>query len=78
MQVLIEDGNAIRPPIGSVTFRKFFTGPKPSAKPASRSRAGTASKPARKFSVMNAPPQIVSESQARVNSSIWMPSAGGP
>ena len=36
MYVLIEDGRAIRPPIGSVTLRKVASGPKPSAKPASR------------------------------------------
>jgi hypothetical protein len=76
MDVLIVDGSAMRPPIGSVTLRKFVTGPKPSAKPASRKRAGTASKPARKFSIMNAPPQIVIESQATVNGSRWMPSSG--
>ena len=31
MYVLIEDGSAMRPPIGSVTFRNVFSGEKPSA-----------------------------------------------
>ena len=36
MYVLIEDGSAIRPPIGSVTFRNVASRPNPSAYPASR------------------------------------------
>ena len=39
---------------------------------------GTASKPARKFSVLNAPPQIITESQATVNGSSTIPSWGSP
>ena len=31
MYVLIDDGSAIRPPIGSETLRKVLNGPKPSA-----------------------------------------------
>ena len=69
----MEDGSAILPPIGSVTFRNVASRPKPSAKPASRNRKGTASNPARKFSVLNAPPQIVTASQATVNGSRTIP-----
>ena len=76
MYVLIEEGSAIRPPIGSVTFRNVPIEPKPSAEPASRYCRGTASNPARKFSVLNAPPQIVTESQATVNASSRMPTWG--
>jgi hypothetical protein len=36
MYVLIDDGSAIRPPIGSVTFRNVASPPNPSAEPASR------------------------------------------
>ncbi len=36
MYVLIDDGRAIRPPIGSVTFRNVASRPNPSANPASR------------------------------------------
>jgi hypothetical protein len=36
MYVLIEDGSAIRPPIGSDTLRNVFSGPNPSAYAASR------------------------------------------
>ena len=36
MYVLIDDGSAIRPPIGSVTLRKVARRLKPSARPASR------------------------------------------
>ena len=31
MEVLIDDGSAIRPPIGSVTLRNVRIGPKPRA-----------------------------------------------
>ena len=36
MYVLIEDGSAMRPPIGSVTLRNVRMRLKPSANPASR------------------------------------------
>src|SRR6476469_8437684 len=65
--VLIVDGSAMRPPIGSVTRKKVAMRLKPSASPASRYLYDTASKPARKFSVLNAPPQIVTARQAVVN-----------
>ena len=72
----MEDGSAILPPMGSVTFRNVARRPKPSAKPASRNRKGTASNPARKFSVLNAPPQMVTASQATVNGSRTIPICG--
>ena len=62
--VLIVDGSEIRKPIGSVMFRNVRSGVNPSARPASRYRFGTASNPARKFSVLNAPPQIITASHA--------------
>ncbi len=74
--MLIDDGSAIRPPIGSVTLKNVATREKPSARPASRKRNGTASKPARKFSVLNAPPQIITESHATVNTSSRTPGQG--
>ena len=76
MYVLIDDGRAIRPPIGSVTLKKVASLLNPSARPASRKRCGTASKPARKFSVLNAPPQIITESQATVKASSRTPGHG--
>ena len=50
--VLIDDGRAMRAPIGSVTLKNVASRLKPSASPASRNRYGTASNPARKFSVL--------------------------
>ena len=76
--MLIDGGSAIRPPIGSVTFRNVPSRPKPSAAPASRYRVATASKPARKFSVLNAPPQIVTETHATVKASSRIPADGRP
>jgi hypothetical protein len=76
--VLIDDGSAIRPPIGSVTLRNVASRLKPSAKAASRYRVGTASNPARKFSLLNAPPQIITEIHATVNDSSVRPSCGRP
>ena len=45
MYVLMEDGSAILPPMGSVTFRKVASRPKPSAKPASRIAEGNSLEP---------------------------------
>ena len=56
MYVLIDDGSAMRPPIGSVTFRNVASRPNPSAKPASRYRVGTASNPAEVLRVERASP----------------------
>jgi hypothetical protein len=73
---LIDDGSAMRPPIGSVTLRNVFSGVKPRAEAPSRYRYETASKPARKFSLLNAPPQIITETHATVNWFHVMPNCG--
>ena len=50
--------------------------PNPSAWAASRYRVGTASKPARKFSVLNAPPHSITASQAAVKAFGRIPACG--
>jgi len=62
--------------MGSVTLKKVASRLNPSASPASRKRCGTASNPARQFSVLKAPPQIITASQATVNVSSFKPSSG--
>ena len=79
MYVLIDDGSAMRPPSGSVTFRNVPQRPEAErVAPPHGGGCDTAPKPARKFSLLNAPPQSVTDSQATVNGSKRMPSCGSP
>src|SRR5262245_43925969 len=75
-RMFVTDGSAIRQPSGRFVCRKAESRENPSARHASTYPCSTASKPARKFSTVYAPPHNSSDSQPTVKPDSWTPTSG--